>query len=80
MAGFEYTIGEMKVMPTVAYLNEIVVGWEFCLGRGGHCNGFRPNLIVIEGNLNAKRYRDKILARQVIPLFQNIQYHSFYAG
>jgi hypothetical protein len=24
MAGFEYTLGKMKVMPTVSYLNEIV--------------------------------------------------------
>ena len=26
IAGFEYTVGEMNVMPTVAYLNEIVLG------------------------------------------------------
>ena len=39
-------------------------------GRALH-NGFRTNIVVIEWNLNAKRYRDEILARHVIPLFQN---------
>ena len=34
-------------------------------------HGFRTNVVVIEGYLNADRYRDEILARHVIPLFQN---------
>ena len=31
---------------------------------------FRTNLVVIEGNLNAQRYRDEILARHIIPLLK----------
>ena len=61
MAGLENTVCEM----TVAYLNEIVLVWA------GIAHGFRTNLVVIEGNLNAQRYRDEIRARHVIPLFQN---------
>ena len=69
MAGFEYTVGEMNVMPTVAYLD---LGWgSVCPGLGGIAHSFRNNLVVIEGSLNAQRYRDEILARHVIPLFQN---------
>ena len=37
----------------------------------GTAHDFRMNLVLIEGNLNAQRYRDKIPARHVIPLFQN---------
>ena len=37
----------------------------------GMAHGFRTNLVVIEGNLNAQRYQDEIPARHVIPLFQN---------
>ena len=33
--------------------------------------GFRTNLVVIEGNLNAQRYRDEVLARHLIPLCRN---------
>ena len=38
MAEFEYTVGEMNVMPTGAYLNDIVLGVEFLswLGRALH--------------------------------------------
>ena len=67
----------MNVMPTVAYLNEIGF-FFFGLGKGGSvlvwagiAHGFRSNLVVIEGNLNVKRCRVEILARHVIPLFQN---------
>ena len=35
----------------------------------GIAHGFRANLVVIEGNLNAQRYRDEILARHVISPF-----------
>ena len=58
MAGFEYTVGEMKVMPTVAYLNEIVfgVGVLSWFGWALHMAFECPTL------------RDEIL---VIPLFQN---------
>ena len=34
-------------------------------------HGFRTNLVVIERNLNVQCFRDEILARHVIPLFQN---------
>ena len=39
----------------------------------GIAHGFCTNIVVIEGNLNAQRYRDGILAagRHAIPLFQN---------
>ena len=32
---------------------------------------FPTDLVVIKGNLNVQRYRDEILARHVIPLFQS---------
>ena len=34
-------------------------------------HGYRSPLVVIDGNLNAQRYRDDILAHHVIPLFHN---------
>ena len=34
-------------------------------------HGYRSPLVVIDGNLNAQRYRDDILAHRVIPLFHN---------
>ena len=72
MAEFEYTVGEMDVMPTVAYLNEIVFGvGGSVLIWADIAHGFRTNLVVIEENLNVQRYRDEILARHLIPLFQN---------
>ena len=37
----------------------------------GIAHGFHANLVIIEGNLNVQRYRDEILARHAIPLFQN---------
>ena len=57
---FEYTVGEMNVMPTVVYLNEIVFGvgvlsWSV--------QAFCTNLVVIEGNSNAQR-------KTRYPLFQ----------
>ena len=62
MAGFKYTVGEVHIMPTVAYLNKIVfvLVWE----------ALHMAFVVIEKNLNAQRYRDENLARHVIPLFQ----------
>ena len=42
-----------------------------CLVWAGVAHGFCTNLVVIEGNLDAQRYRDEILARHVIPLFEN---------
>ena len=60
-----YTVGEMNVMPRSFW----GVGSVFV--RAGIAHGFRTNLVVIEGNLNAPRHRDEILARQVIPLFPN---------
>ena len=71
MAGFKYTVGEMNVMPTVAYLNEIVLGWGSVLIWAGISHGFRTTLVVIKGNLNAQRYRDEFLAMHVLPLLQN---------
>ena len=38
----------------------------------GIAHGYRTPLVVVDGNLNAQRYRDEILARHVIPMFQNI--------
>ena len=37
----------------------------------GTAHGFGTNLPFIEENLNAQCYRDAILARHIIPLFQN---------
>ena len=37
----------------------------------GIARGFRANLVIIKGNLNAQHYRDEILARLAILLFQN---------
>ena len=37
MAGFEYTVGEINVLPTVAYLNKIILGVGFRLGLSRHC-------------------------------------------
>ena len=62
--------GEMNVMPTVAFLNEIVLGVGV-LSWSGIAHGFCTNLIVIKGNLNVLRCRDEILARHVISLFHN---------
>ena len=33
--------------------------------------GYRTQLVVIDGNLNAQTYRDHVLALHVVPLFQN---------
>ena len=64
----------MSVMPTVAYLNQIV------LGGGGSVlvwacitHGFCTDVVDMEGNLNAQ-----IVARHVIPLFQNKAYVSLF--
>ena len=71
MAGFKYTIEEMNIVRTVAYLNEMVLGWGSVLVWAGIAHGFCAYLIIIKGNLNAQCYRDEILARHVIPQFQN---------
>ena len=34
-------------------------------------HGYRSPLVVIDGSLNAQRYRDDILAHRIIPLFHN---------
>ena len=33
--------------------------------------GYRTQLVVIDGNLNAQKYRDRVLAPHVVPLLQN---------
>ena len=33
--------------------------------------GYRTHLVVIDGNLNAQKYRDRVLAPHVVPLLQN---------
>ena len=65
MVGFEYTVGEMNVLERDRFGGGdsvlVWVGtWLSHLSRR-----YR------EGNWNAQRYRDEILARHVIPLFQN---------
>ena len=37
----------------------------------GILHGFRTNLVIFKGNSNVQRYRDEILARHAIQLFQN---------
>ena len=63
----------MNVMTNVAYFNQIVlVVWVLSWSGRAFAHGFRTNLVVIRGKfLNAQCYRDEILARHVIPLFQN---------
>ena len=61
----------MNVMPTMECLNEIVLGWGFCLGLGGHCICLSLYSRRYRREFDAKRHRDEILARPVIPLFQN---------
>ena len=59
------------------YADWFLLEWD-CFGGGGSVlvwvgitHGFHTNLVVIEGNLIAQRYWDEILARHIIPLFQN---------
>ena len=33
--------------------------------------GYRAQLVVIDGNLNAQKYKDRVLAPHVVPLLQN---------
>ena len=33
--------------------------------------GYRTQLVVIDGNLNAQKYRDRVVAQHVVPLLQN---------
>ena len=54
-------------MVTVVFLNEIVSGVGLVPWSGQPL----PMVIVIDGNLNAQRYCDDILAHHVIPLFHN---------
>ena len=79
MTGFEYTVGEMNVMPTVAYLNEISLGWGEVFVSAGIAHGFRTDLVVIEGSLNAQRYRDEILATHVIYCFEIMPLSLFFS-
>jgi len=37
---------------------------------GGIAYGYRTPLVVIDGNLNAQRYREDILGPRVVPLLQ----------
>ena len=46
-------------------------GGDSVLVWAGIAHGFRTNLVVIEGTMNAQRYRDEIFARHVILLFRN---------
>ena len=65
MARFGYTVEEMNIMPIRFGGGVSVLVWA------GIAHGFRTNLVVIEGNLNAQRFPDEILAKHVIPLCQN---------
>ena len=49
-----------------------------CFGSGGSVMvwagisyGYRTQLVVIVGNLNAQKYRDRVLAPHIVPLLQN---------
>ena len=44
-------------------------GGVFVMVWAAIVHGYRSPLVVIDGNLNAQRYRDDILAHHVIPLF-----------
>ena len=45
----------------------------------GIAHGFRINFAIIEGNFNTKHCQDIILARHVIPLFQNNANITFFS-
>ena len=62
-----YTVEEMNVMPTVAYLNEIVfgVGVQSWSGRTLHMT------FALIMSLSKGIYREEIFARHVITLFQH---------
>ena len=82
MAECTCTVGEMNAMLIGVFLNKIVVCFFGCLLllfgffwvvvmvwaaiAHGYCSP-----LVSDGNLNAQRYHDDILAHHVIPLFLN---------
>ena len=70
----------MNIMPTIAYLNMLVLGGRSSvLVWAGIAHGFRCNLILIQRNWNAKHYQDEILARYVIPPFQIMPISLFFS-
>ena len=60
------------------WLEREIAQWVHPIGGGGSvmvwaaiAHGYFPPLVVFDGNLNAQRYRDDILAHHVIPVFHN---------
>ena len=60
----------MNAKLTVVFLNKIGGGGSVMV-RLAIAHGYRSPLVVIDGNLNAQRYRNDILAHHGIPLFHN---------
>ena len=70
MVGSGSTDVGMNVTLTVAFFSGIVLAvgvpwWS------GISYGYRTQLVVTDGNLNAQKYRDRIFAPHVVPLLQN---------
>jgi len=66
---FVYTDAGMNVMLTAAYCNGIGLGvGGSVMVWGGIAYGYRTPLVVIDGNLNAQKYKEDILGPHVVPL------------
>ena len=59
-----------NVSPLLALLREIGLGRGSVMVWGGISHGLKSQLVVIDGNLTAARYRDEILRPHVIPFLQ----------
>ena len=68
-AGCACTVGEMNAMLTLE--RDRFGGGCSAMVWAAIAHGYRSPLVVIDGNLNAQRYRDDILAHHVISLFDN---------
>ena len=72
MVGSGSTDVGMNVTLTVAFFSGIflAVGGSVMVWVGINY-GYRTQLVVIDGNLNAQKYRDRVLAPHVVLLLQN---------
>ena len=67
MAGCACTVGESNAMLTVLFERDRFGGRPRGYGMvwAAIAHGYRSPLVVIDGNLNAQRYRDDILAHRI---------------
>ena len=72
MVGSGSTDVGMNVTLTAAFFSGIVLAeGRSMMVWAGISYGYRTQLVVTDGNLNAKKYRDSVLAPHVVPLLQN---------